>query len=207
MPIIDSQEDLEHQIFQGLLASALSSSLGVGRRGDGTRLEGASMIRSGLLGMSQGGFGTLRIAAQGHGGPSLLLISMPGGGLLGTALPGAVSDDGDDDDLGTTLEALLMDQILQSAMERSAEQHGGAPPPANESVRDALPRVVVTIEDLVDSSNSRCVVCLEEYRPGFRATRMLCGHLFLHQLHQGVAPNSQQLSCLSLRACHGLRSL
>lgn len=50
--------------------------------------------------------------------------------------------------------------------------------PAQEVLRDALPRVVVTKEDQLDATNSKCAVCLEEFRTGARATRMFCGHLF-----------------------------
>merc|ERR1719284_2159698 len=63
-------------------------------------------------------------------------------------------------------------------VERSLEEQQPAVPPANESMRDALPRVVVTKEDQLDATNSKCAVCLEEYKAGMRATRMLCGHLF-----------------------------
>merc|ERR1719356_1607424 len=63
-------------------------------------------------------------------------------------------------------------------MERSMQEQQPTVPPANESMRDALPRVVVTKEDQLDATNSKCAVCLEEYKAGVRATRMFCGHLF-----------------------------
>mmetsp|Transcript_40065 Transcript_40065/g.89915 ORF Transcript_40065/g.89915 Transcript_40065/m.89915 type:complete len:491 (-) Transcript_40065:75-1547(-) len=72
-----------------------------------------------------------------------------------------------------------MGHAIRNIMEqRQAEQERAAHPPACELVRDALPRVVVTKEDLLDSTNSKCSVCLEDYAPGIHATRMLCGHLF-----------------------------
>merc|ERR550514_1162544 len=71
-----------------------------------------------------------------------------------------------------------MDHTMRIMMERSLEDEHPAVPPANESMRDALPRVVVTKEDLLDATNSKCSVCLDEYTAGSRATRMLCGHLF-----------------------------
>merc|ERR1719361_545011 len=72
-----------------------------------------------------------------------------------------------------------MEQVMQMMMERGMQQdQPPAVPPANESMRDALPRVVVTKEDQLDDINSKCSVCFEEYTAGMRATRMLCGHLF-----------------------------
>mmetsp|Transcript_41620 Transcript_41620/g.75494 ORF Transcript_41620/g.75494 Transcript_41620/m.75494 type:complete len:492 (-) Transcript_41620:105-1580(-) len=72
-----------------------------------------------------------------------------------------------------------MGHAIRHIMEqRQAEQERAAHPPACELVRDALPRVVVTKEDLIDSTNSKCSVCLEDYQAGAHATRMLCGHLF-----------------------------
>lgn len=72
----------------------------------------------------------------------------------------------------------MMERIAQAVMIQSMEESRPTIPPANESIRDALPRVVVTKEDMLDSSNSKCAVCLEEFKAGCRATRMLCGHLF-----------------------------
>lgn len=73
-----------------------------------------------------------------------------------------------------------LEQMLRMVIERSFEEQRQNPtvPPANESTRDALPRVVVTKEDLIDDTNSKCPVCFEEYKAGARATRMFCGHLF-----------------------------
>eukprot|EP00927_Polykrikos_kofoidii_P062862 TRINITY_DN57656_c0_g1_i1.p1 TRINITY_DN57656_c0_g1~~TRINITY_DN57656_c0_g1_i1.p1 ORF type:complete len:711 (-),score=112.95 TRINITY_DN57656_c0_g1_i1:292-2424(-) len=75
-----------------------------------------------------------------------------------------------------------VEQMVHAAVERLIEERmGSAPPPARASIREALPNVVVTKEDLLDTINSRCSVCLEEYQAGARATRMLCGHLFCTQ--------------------------
>lgn len=131
---------------------------------------------------------------------SLIFLSVPGRGIVGAA----VSPPGQDDDpfpLGLLAAASalggggarsfrqeeednnsrmgqVMEQVLRAVIERSIEEQRPAVPPATESVRDALPRVVVTKEDLLDATNSRCAVCLEEYKPGARATRIFCGHLF-----------------------------
>mmetsp|Transcript_18745 Transcript_18745/g.42205 ORF Transcript_18745/g.42205 Transcript_18745/m.42205 type:complete len:407 (+) Transcript_18745:75-1295(+) len=135
-------------------------------------------------------------------GGSITLLTLPGRGLVGAAitptgqepgfplplgllqsLGGQVSrvpvaeEDAAADALGGIMR-VMMEQMAQIAMQRSMEESGPKVPPASERVRDALPRVVVTKEDLLDATNSKCSVCLEDYRPGLRATRMLCGHLF-----------------------------
>jgi len=139
-------------------------------------------------------------------GNHLVLLSVPGRGLVGATIapdsqgqerggliplsalqgmsamfpPGAEGDgdgSGPPESLGGAIQSML-EQMARVIAERSMEENSPTVPPANESVRDALPRVVVTKDDLLDSTNSRCSVCLEDYRPGCRATRMLCGHLF-----------------------------
>jgi len=139
-------------------------------------------------------------------GGNLVLLSVPGRGIVGAALAPGGQESGSPFPMGfplgllggmfqfpgssiggdseNTLEAAgnplnaMMEQIARVILERSMQESSPSVPPANESVRDALPRVVVTMEDMIDSSNSKCAVCLEEYRVGCRATRMLCGHLF-----------------------------
>lgn len=132
------------------------------------------------------------------GGGSLLLVSVPGLGLVGAAIapPGAElltqglarfppgeTDDAEDGEGGVGAAAgramhAAMEQVLRVVMERSLQEQGPSVHPAKETMRDALPRVVVTKEDQLDEVNSKCAVCLEEYRAGMRATRMFCGHLF-----------------------------
>merc|ERR1719174_2533503 len=65
-------------------------------------------------------------------------------------------------------------------VERSMQEQGmsSATPAASQNALSAQPVVVVTKEDLQDSTNSRCSVCFEEYQAGMEATRMFCGHLF-----------------------------
>jgi len=80
--------------------------------------------------------------------------------------------------VGSQLDA-VMAQAMHVMLERSMNEE--QPPqvhPAQEVLRDSLPRVVVTKEDQLDATNSKCAVCLEEFRTGARATRMFCGHLF-----------------------------
>lgn len=136
-------------------------------------------------------------------GGTITLLTLPGRGLVGAAItpngsepgfplplgllqslggqvsrvPVAVPEEDAADALGGIMR-MMMEQMAQIAMQRSMEESGPKVPPASERVRDALPRVVVTKEDLLDATNSKCSVCLEDYRPGVRATRMLCGHLF-----------------------------
>eukprot|EP00930_Biecheleria_cincta_P007539 TRINITY_DN10877_c0_g1_i2.p1 TRINITY_DN10877_c0_g1~~TRINITY_DN10877_c0_g1_i2.p1 ORF type:complete len:401 (-),score=73.54 TRINITY_DN10877_c0_g1_i2:4-1206(-) len=133
------------------------------------------------------------------GGGSLVFLTTPGGGLVSLAgsgqgfdaasssfaFPAGGSRDesghgsgqGMVDGLSEAMQA-MMNNMARIVIERSMEENCAKVPPAKETVRDALPRVVVTKEDLIDSTNSKCSVCLEDYRPGCRATRMLCGHLF-----------------------------
>eukprot|EP00401_Gymnodinium_catenatum_P063738 CAMPEP_0117619254 /NCGR_PEP_ID=MMETSP0784-20121206/86522_1 /TAXON_ID=39447 /ORGANISM="" /LENGTH=637 /DNA_ID=CAMNT_0005423139 /DNA_START=66 /DNA_END=1979 /DNA_ORIENTATION=- len=134
-------------------------------------------------------------------GAALLFVSVPGGGLVGAVVDpggraaspfplglammgldhGAVPEDaGGQSANGGPFERVMfaaMEHIIGMVQERSMMEQRGAPP-AKETVRDALPRVVVTKEDQLDATNSKCAVCLDEYRPGMRATRMFCGHLF-----------------------------
>jgi len=152
----------------------------------------------------------MALPRNGQHGNSLVLLTVPGRGLVGAAIaPGSqdfgmgrqlgilppnilegmgalfppAGTDGDDserpppDSLGFAMQSML-EQIASMVAQRSMEENSPTVPPANESVRDALPRVVVTKVDLLDSTNSKCSICLEDYRPGCRATRMLCGHLF-----------------------------
>eukprot|EP00932_Pfiesteria_piscicida_P002311 SRR837773.12248.p1 GENE.SRR837773.12248~~SRR837773.12248.p1 ORF type:complete len:451 (+),score=23.43 SRR837773.12248:33-1385(+) len=124
----------------------------------------------------------------GVGGP-VMLMSIPGIGLVGTGLPGVGAAEhvglgpatpvNFEDRLPDALRSML--QTMRMAMEASvqeSQQPASRTPPASELVRDALPRVLVTKEDQVDSNNSKCAVCLEDYCIGQRATRMFCGHLF-----------------------------
>lgn len=116
-------------------------------------------------------------------GRSLLLVSIPGLGVVGAAL----APDGQESGQvpfgsfipgeGHAMQA-AMEQVMQFMMERSIQEQQPSVPPANESTRDALPRVVVTKEDQLDDINSKCMVCFEEFKAGMRATRMFCGHLF-----------------------------
>jgi len=156
-----------------------------------------------LAGMMGGGSQMIAIPGPrgdgGAGSGSLVLLTMPGRGLMPgrpdvagpfgfmqglgmMSAPGGESrgpgdEPGLPEGLGEAMQA-MMDHMARVVLERSMEENSARIPPAKETVRDALPRVVVTKEDLIDSTNSRCSVCLEDYRPGSRATRMLCGHLF-----------------------------
>merc|ERR550537_1113158 len=51
-------------------------------------------------------------------------------------------------------------------------------PSASAEVQEALPKAVVTKEDLLDDTTSSCPICLDKFMVGARALRMLCGHLF-----------------------------
>lgn len=118
----------------------------------------------------------------------IMIMSIPGVGLVGTGLPPAgIGDeffagrfDGIDSG-GRMPDAFrsimhMMTAAMEASMETQQQQRHS--PPASELLRDALPRVVVTKEDQLDSSNSKCAVCLDDYKCGTKATRMLCGHLF-----------------------------
>mmetsp|Transcript_65832 Transcript_65832/g.157320 ORF Transcript_65832/g.157320 Transcript_65832/m.157320 type:complete len:517 (+) Transcript_65832:169-1719(+) len=95
------------------------------------------------------------------------------GPRLRVAMEGPSSDEDIIHAMGHAIRAIL-EQRMQQQVQEERQLH----PPACELVRDALPRVVVTKEDLLDSTNSKCSVCLEDYQAGSHATRMLCGHLF-----------------------------
>lgn len=141
----------------------------------------------------------------GPGGPgmgSIAILTVPGRGIVGTAITpngqdgafplpiGLLQNLGGqvsrlplsrEEDAAAALGGIMnmmMEQMTRVAMQRSMEEQAPKIPPASERVRDALPRVVVTKEDLLDSTNSKCSVCLDDFQPGSRATRMLCGHLF-----------------------------
>lgn len=108
----------------------------------------------------------------------VLLMSIPGMGVVGTGLH--LGDNGElaGETLGLAMRAAL-GQMMRAFMEQSMqEQEGPSSPPASETLRDALPRVVVTKEELLDESNARCPVCWEDYALGSKVTRMLCGHLY-----------------------------
>jgi hypothetical protein len=120
-------------------------------------------------------------------GPSLLILPMisRGGGSDGEqamvmALPIGMlgpGPNGPPDMPGNLLQALLPPwlQVMQAMANAQAEP---VIPAARQHVRDALPCVVVTKEDIVDKTNSKCSICLEDFGLGTRATRMFCGHLF-----------------------------
>lgn len=117
------------------------------------------------------------IGGSSHGfvGPGGGLFMGPGGPGGGMMMGPGVSD-ADAGLMGQMMRAAV-EQMFQNVAQEGAEDSQRAPP-ANESTRDALPRVVVTKEDMLDETNSTCAICFEEYRPGMRATRMFCGHLF-----------------------------
>mmetsp|Transcript_101370 Transcript_101370/g.307627 ORF Transcript_101370/g.307627 Transcript_101370/m.307627 type:complete len:527 (-) Transcript_101370:20-1600(-) len=145
-------------------------------------------------GAAEGSEGTAGSSGPGAGS-SLLLISVPGVGVVGAALPpdgqgplqapfGALpaelrsaEEQGGSGAMGPAMQA-AMEHVMRVVMERELHEQQPSVPPANESMRDALPRVVVTKEDQLDHINSKCAVCFEEYKAGMRATRMFCGHLF-----------------------------
>lgn len=116
-------------------------------------------------------------------GRSLLLVSIPGLGVVGAALAPDGQESGEVPfgsfipGEGNAMQA-AMEQVMRFMIERSLQDQQPSVPPANESTRDALPRVVVTKEDQLDDINSKCMVCFEEFKAGMRATRMFCGHLF-----------------------------
>ncbi|CAK9019918.1 E3 ubiquitin-protein ligase RING1 (RING finger protein 1) (RING-type E3 ubiquitin transferase RING1), partial [Durusdinium trenchii] len=137
---------------------------------------------------------------------SIAILTVPGRGIVGTAITPNGARRGQDGafplpmgllqnlggqvsrvPLGSQEEAaatlggimsMMMEQMTRVAMQQSMEENSRKVPPASERVRDALPRIVVTKEDLMDSTNSKCSICLDDFQPGFRATRMLCSHLF-----------------------------
>lgn len=127
------------------------------------------------------------------GAGSLLLLSIPGLGIVGAALapnnqdadqlppgllvPGDQGQAGEGGGFGYAMRT-AMEQMVRLMMERSIQEQQPSVPPANESMRDALPRIVVTKEDQLDDVNFKCTVCFEEFKAGMRATRMFCGHLF-----------------------------
>lgn len=175
-PLFGGSADDLARLVAGLAAAGQLSELS---GGGGLQTSG---LRAGL------GFGAL-------GGPRLMLIPVPGIGLIGATIgPDALRaqvpfpfsaeqpDGTEEDDLvpGTFAYAMqaAMEQVMRTVMERSMQDQQPTVPPANESMRDALPRVIVTKEDQLDATNSKCAVCLDDYKIGTRATRMLCGHLF-----------------------------
>jgi len=126
----------------------------------------------GTSGPPNGLAGLMQVGGTQSGGGQVFVMAFP-----------TIGEDGSRLRLASMLLGLggeaAMEQVVRAVVERSLEEQSGPPiPPANESVRDALPRVVVTKEDMLDSTNAKCLVCLEEYKAGSRATRMLCGHLF-----------------------------
>ncbi|CAJ1450462.1 unnamed protein product [Effrenium voratum] len=140
------------------------------------------------------------LLALNGGESSIAVLTVPGRGIVGTAVTPNGAEDafpfpfpvsllggqvsrvpvGPDEDAAEALGnimRMMMEQMARVAMARSMNDVPKVPP-ASERVRDALPRVVVTKEDLLDSTNSKCSVCLEDYQPGLKATRFFCGHLF-----------------------------
>ena len=170
------------------LLGALGALLS-GMDGDG----GSGALPGGLAGLMGGSAG---------GGASIAILTVPGRGIVGTAITPNGQDGAfplpmgflqnlggqvsrvplpQEQDAAAALGgimSMMMEQMTRVAVQRSMEEQTPKVPPASERVRDALPRVVVTKEDLLDSTNSKCSVCLEDFQPGSRATRMLCGHLF-----------------------------
>jgi len=206
----DGDDDDEAQDMGALLAAILGASFQ--RRNDAPPPAsrstagpfggggGGGGMPAGLRAMLQGGSpglgGLAGLGGPGGGEPRLLILSTPGGGLIGAmmelggplAMPMALApsmgggqDGGGQADSGhgmleRALLATMEQMMMRAAEERSNEEQRS--PPANEMVRDSLPRVVVTKEDQLDATNSKCSICLEEYSAGSRATRMFCGHLF-----------------------------
>lgn len=131
------------------------------------------------------------LRAQSPDARSMFVLSTGDGGLLGTTIPAMTLAQGSGSMmmsntmheammrgvLGNALEA-LMEHMAQATLERSMQEQEPTIPPASQSARNAQPQVVVTKEDLLDSTNSKCSVCLEEFQAGTDATRMFCGHLF-----------------------------
>jgi hypothetical protein len=100
-------------------------------------------------------------------------------GLEAALLQGLPTESGSANIMGGSMQSAV-EHLLRIVVERSLEEQQRAPtvPPANETVRDSLPRVIVTKEDLMDTTNSKCSVCLDEFKAGLRVTRVFCGHLF-----------------------------
>jgi len=84
---------------------------------------------------------------------------------------------------GEILQSVLAqsaEDVLQTVIERSIveQERQRNVPPARDGAQEALPRAIVTKEDLMDETTSQCAICLEKYTLGASATRMLCSHLF-----------------------------
>lgn len=160
-------------LLAGLMGNAAGFPGGVGEPGTGS-----------LVFLTSPGGGLVSLSSGGPDGPSPFSIlqgldgmSPPAFAVSNGASQSSRDESGLVDGLTEAMQA-MMNNMARVVIERSMEENSVKIPPAKETVRDALPRVVVTKEDLVDSTNSKCSVCLDDYRPGCRATRMLCGHLF-----------------------------
>jgi len=134
-----------------------------------------SMSDRGLqLGMPGSAFPGMMVGEDALPGMAFPGMTMPFGGPFG---PSSMQEAAMRNVMGNVMQA-MMEHIAQAVVERSVEDTQPSVPPANESARDALPKVIVTKEDLIDNNNSHCCVCMEDYKAGARATRMFCGHLF-----------------------------
>ncbi|KAL7574521.1 hypothetical protein ACA910_015877 [Epithemia clementina (nom. ined.)] len=102
------------------------------------------------------------------------------------------SNDNDDD------EQALLDAAMRTALEASmrGENNAGSPRACARAVKD-LPLIRIRMEDLEDLVNSRCCLCLEDYRVSDTLVRLPCAHFF-HQkcLYHWL---SESCSCPSCR--------
>merc|ERR1712151_714 len=55
---------------------------------------------------------------------------------------------------------------------------GNGVPPTSASALETIPKVKITAQDLEESQNCHCTVCIEDFVLGEEALRLPCGHLF-----------------------------
>jgi len=55
---------------------------------------------------------------------------------------------------------------------------GNGVPPTSASALETLPKIKITAQDLEESQNCHCTVCIEDFVLGEEALRLPCGHLF-----------------------------
>lgn len=159
------------QDFHRLLAALLAGEELPEGGGQGFGIPTAMVVDAGARGNGLPG----RPGVSGQ----ILLMSIPGMGIVGTGVPQDAEGGISNDSIGRAMRT-AMEQVLRVVMEHSLEEQqlAHATPPASETLRDALPRVVITKQDQLDATDPKCAICLEDYKIGAKATRMLCGHLF-----------------------------
>lgn len=88
----------------------------------------------------------------------------------------------------SSVQPHLQQIVRQNAQEeeepqqlRQQQQNEATPPPASHRAISNLPLSYVTVEDLFESSNRECLICLGEHCIGMKASKLPCGHLFHRQ--------------------------